>query len=451
VTLLGYPASCGQQQIVGSILNPNCKRIVISAMTRYGKTRFAAIGLLLLIANTPIELNPVPKRIIIIAPRVEQTKILRNYISQHIAANQTLSALLDEPGGTASNRIKKETSKRFLTFKNGWEILTLTAHAGKNEQDPASNLMGWGGDIIVLDEACLIRQDVYTSRISRMLGDNPEHSKLIILANPWSKSNFVWEAWQNPAYKQIQIGWQQALAEGRTAQTYLDEQRSILSPYEWKVLYESEFADESEDTLIRYEWIQQAVQRGKDQSLQFTAQPRNIHGLDVAEHGVDKSILTDASTDGVHYIVHRQTWIRQTETMACANQTAAMVPKTEVLNVDDIGVGAGVRSRLAELGYKAVSVRVSSAPTVDVDRYLNLKSQKYWHLRTLFEQGNISIPDIAELKSQLSKMSYKFTAAGKIQIIDPAGKSPDYADSLMLTLQPAGYHGFAFANKKYGS
>jgi hypothetical protein len=309
ITLLGYPAAFGQQQIVGAVMNPNCRRLVISAMTRYGKTRFAAIGLLLLIANTPVELHPKPKRIIIIAPRVEQTKILRSYISQHIAANQTLSALLDEAGGAASKRIKKETSKRLLTFKNGWEILTLTAHAGKNEADPASNLMGWGGDIIVLDEACLIRQDVYTSRISRMLGDDPQNSKLIILANPWTKNNFVWDAWQNPNYKQIHIGWQQALAEGRTSQTFLDEQHEILSPYEWAVLYESEFGDESQDTLIRYEWIEQAVQRHKEQTIQFTRQPRRVHGLDVAEHGQDKSILTDASTDGIRYLIHKQTWV----------------------------------------------------------------------------------------------------------------------------------------------
>jgi hypothetical protein len=31
-------------------------------------------------------------------------------------------------------------------------------------------------------------------------------------------------------------------------------------------------------------------------------------------------------------------------------------------------------------------------------------------------------------------MRYEFTSAGKIRIVDPEGKSPDYADSLMLTL-----------------
>ncbi len=53
-TLLGYDATLGQQAIVGAVLNPKVKRLIISCMTRYGKTRFVAIGLLLIIANTPI-------------------------------------------------------------------------------------------------------------------------------------------------------------------------------------------------------------------------------------------------------------------------------------------------------------------------------------------------------------------------------------------------------------
>jgi hypothetical protein len=56
----------------------------------------------------------------------------------------------------------------------------------------------------------------------------------------------------------------------------------------------------------------------------------------------------------------------------------------------------------------------------------------------LFEQDLISIPNDSKLISQLSQMRYQFTSAGKIQIIDPENKSPDYADSLMLTISAHG-------------
>jgi hypothetical protein len=429
--LLGYQATKGQLEIVGAVLDPKVKRLMLSCMTRYGKTRFVAIGLLLLIANTPIGFNQKPKRIIIIAPTSDQTKILRGYISEHIGKSKTLSALLDEPNRTNPEHLKTEISKQRLTFKNNWELITLTAYAGENENDPAPNLMGWGGDIIVIDDACLIRQTVYTTRISRMLGDDAENSKLILIVNPFNMLNFAWEAWQNPLFRKIHVGWRQALAEGRTTQTYLDEQKALLSDYEWTVLYESNFANESEDTLIRYDWIQRAVAK----QIQFTTTPEAIYSLDVAEQGADKSILTEGQTNRIQYNITRQTWIREKETMPTANAVADSLPrKTDILNVDSIGVGAGVYSRLKELGYNVNSIRVSEAATKDPERYLNQKSQRFWMLRTIFEYDNIHIPNDPILISQLSRIRYKFTAAGKIQIIDPEGKSPDYSDSLMLLL-----------------
>ena len=411
-------------------------------MTRYGKTRFVAIGLLLVIANTPITLKPKPKKILIIAPTTDQTNIIRTYIAESIASNKTLSSLVDKPDRASPERLKSEMSKKRLTFKNGWEIITLTAHGEENETDPAPNLMGFGGDIVVLDEADLILKKVYTQRISRMLGDTPD-SKLIVIVNPWNPLNFAHEQWENPDFKKIHIDWRQALAEGRTTETYLKEQKTLLSEYEWTVLYESHWSNESEDTLIRYDWIQRAINK----PIQFSGIIQNIWGLDVAEQGSDLTILTNANTDKIHYKIISQQRIDEHETMATANTVSDLVPKPEILNVDSIGVGAGVHSRLKELGHKAISVRVSEVATLEPERYLNQKAQRFWHLRTLFEQDLISIPDDQKLISQLSQMRYEFTQAGKIKIIDPKGKSPDYSDSLMLTLldtKPHDIHGWKF-------
>lgn len=429
VTILGDQATFGQQQIVGAVLDPTVKRLIISAMTRYGKTFFVAKGLLLHIANTPVTFKPKTQKILIIAPTLDQTNIIRNYIAAHIAASTILSNLVDKPDHASPTRLKSEMSKKRITFKNGWEIVTLTAHGNENEEDPAPNLMGFGGDIIVLDEADLILRKVYTSRISRMLGDSPE-SKLIVIVNPWNPLNFAHEQWQNPDFKKIHVGWQQALSEGRTTETYLNEQKALLSEYEWTVLYESKWSNESEDTLIRYDWIQRAASK----RISLKSPSRRIWGADVAEQGSDKTILSNADTDGLRYAFNNQQWIREQETIPCANSIAGVVPKKDELNVDSIGVGAGVYSYLKTLGYKVVSVRVSEKPTIDDDRFLNQKSQRWWKVRTLFEQDLISIPKEPVLMSQLSQMRFKFTSAGKIQIIDPEGKSPDYADSLMLTI-----------------
>ena len=438
--ILGYDLTCGQLRIVGAVLDPQIKRLIISCMTRYGKTRVVAIALLLYILNNH------NKRILIIAPTIDQTNIIRNYMAEMIANNPTLSNLVDHTAHTGPEHLKSEMSKKRITFKNGCELITLTAHGEENSKDPGKQLMGFGGDIIVLDEACLIMDEVYTSRISRMLGDSPD-SKLVTIVNPWNMLNFAYRQWKNPRFKKIHIDYNQALMEGRVTQTFLEEQKEDLSQYEWDVLYESKFSVESEDTLIRYDWIERATKK----QILFTPTnpPRTVWGLDVAEQGADLTILTKAETDGFQYLVKEQQWIRERETIPTANHISLIVSKTEEVNVDSIGVGAGVYSQLKELGYKVNSIRVGESPTASsiAKRYLNLKSQRWWQLRELFEHDLISIPNNPKLISQLSQMRYEFTPISKIKIIDPENKSPDYADSLMLTILDSNAKGFAILGR----
>ncbi len=417
--IFGYTYTPGQLKIIGAILDPNVKRLSISAMTRYGKTQSASTALLL----TGLQKTRKVKRIILASPTIDQTHILRNYIAEQISNDYRLQDNVDMPSRGSAEHLKKEMSKKRLTFKTNWELLTLTAH-GKGEQ-----LMGFGGDIIVLDEACLIADEVYTSKISRMLGDNPD-SKLVELVNPWHRHNFAWRHWQNPEFKKIHIDWRQALSEGRVTQTFIEEQRAELSDYEFKVLYESIFAEESEDTLIRWNWIDHATKTPIPQQSLI----KTVWGLDVAEAGTDLTILTKCLTDDIRYKQQEIHVIKTIETMDTANAVSALVPKDDQINVDSIGVGAGVYSRLKEKGHNAFSVRGSTAPTREADRYLNQKAQRYWQLRSVFEAKHMEILNNKHLIDELSQMRYEFTSTGKIKIVDP-DKSPDYADSLSLCMR----------------
>lgn len=354
-------------------------------------------------------------------------------MAEMIAYDKTLASLIVKPTRDIQ-QLKNEVSKQRITFKNGWELITLTAHGNENEEDPAPNLMGFGGKIVVIDEACLILNKVYTQRISRMLGDYPD-SKLIVMVNPWNMLNFAYEQWKDPRFRKIHIDWRQALAEGRTTQAYLDEQKSLLSDYEWTVLYESKFAPESEDTLIRYDWIQ----RASEKTIQFTVPTETAWGLDVAEQGADQTILSNAATDGVQYAFNSQQRITERETIPVASHISNLVPKNDSINVDSIGVGAGVYSYLKEEGHKVNSIRVGEAPIANSEskKFLNLKSQRWWQVRGLFEKDLISIPKDPVLISQLSSIRWEYTTISKIKIKDSkktGGKSPDRADSLMLTI-----------------
>lgn len=416
-----YQLTPGQLKIVGSILDPQVKRLSVCAMTRYGKTRAAALAVLLYVLNNE------NKRIKFIAPQIEQTNIIRNYCAEVIAETPALRAIVDEPGCEAPDRLRREVSKRRVTFTTKCELQTLTAYS--QGEEPGKQLMGFGGDLIILEEACLISDEVYRSRISRMLGDSPD-SKLVELINPWHKMNFAWRHWNNPSFKKIHIDYKQALAEGRISEVFLEEQRQELTPTEFQVLYEARFPDEHEDALIRWEWLQQAQQL----DVNLTAS-QTVWGLDVAELGEDHTILTRTlQQDGVVVVtdVHK---LSRLDTMATVNHVNSIVPKGETLNVDSIGIGAGVQSRLFELGHNAQSVRVSRSPTRQPDRFVNLKAERYWLLRSKLELGQLQLPRThPQLITQLASLRYEFNSQGKIRVVDPP-KSPDYADSLMLCMQ----------------
>jgi hypothetical protein len=418
--ILGYTLQDGQLRIIGSVLDPECKRLIVSAYTQYGKTRAVAIGVLLRI------LKPAKKKIIFIGPTIDQTNIIRTYVAELISADPRLSALVDTPKRRAED-LKKEMSRKRLTLKTGWEIVTLTAHGAGEE--PGKQLMGHGGDIIIIDEACLIDDEVYRKRISRMWGSKAD-AEVIILVNPWHRRNFAFRAWRNPKYRKIHIPWQQGVREGRVTREYIEEQRRELTSYEFKVLYDSDFAEDAEDTLIRWEWIEQAVKHKQT----LGASVMRVNGLDVAEKGRDLTILQPAVTDGSRYILGQPVIIDRDETIPIAIEAGSKVPKGQLINVDSIGVGSGVWSYLKQIGHRANSVRVSEKSTLDPDRFANLKAQRFWILRRLFEERMIQIPDHPELKRQLNAMRYELDALGKIRIVDPTDKSPDYASAAMLCI-----------------
>jgi len=402
-----------QEEIIRSIAYQENKRIVISAFTRYGKTLSVAIGVLLYILFNG------NKRILIIAPIYDQANILRNYIAENILKCSVLMDLLEaEVSGV--ERIKKEVSKKRLTFKNGCELMILSA------EGEAKRLLGWGGDLIILDEACLIDFEVYRQKISRMLGDNPD-AILVEIGNPWNKNNQFYEHWIDPNFRKIHIDYKVGLREGRIKEDYVEEQRRLLTPIEFKVLYEAEFPEESEDQLIKYEWIQKAINRDLTKEIEGG---EKIAGLDVAEKGIDLTVLTIGIMKNNHHKIERIIHWSKLDTMQTVGRTIQYIDKAYKVNVDATGIGAGVEARLREMGYRTRRIIGGEGPDMERERFLNKKAQNYWRLRTLFEEGRIQIPNHRDLISQLTKIRYELTSSGKIKIIDPEDKSPDFADSL---------------------
>lgn len=418
-----------QAEIVEAIVLRRSRRIVISCMTRYGKTFVVAMAILLFAKFYG------HKKIILVAPTDAQAHILRNYVADFIVSSSGFRSFVDlEVSGI--DRIKREVSRKRITFSNGSVLQVLSAEGTGNR------LMGFGADLLIVDESCLINPDVYRTKINRMLGDSDD-SILVDIGNPWDRDSVMFSHWCDDAFLKIHVDYKVGLVEGRISQSFVDEQRKLLSDNEFKVLYDAEFPMSSEDALIKWEWVQKALVDGPVVNV-FD---KVFYGLDVAEAGNDLSVLTRVEKkDGLFQVVDVEFW-RKADTMATVDLVKELVrdKKVDKVRVDAIGVGKGVADALRRF-LPVDEVKVGSSPDREKERFLNQKAQFYWKLRVLFEEGKIKLVkgrNRQKLVDELLKMKYELTSNGKIRIVDPELKSPDFSDSLMLAVSDGS--GFAFS------
>lgn len=116
--------------------------------------------------------------------------------------------------------------------------------------------------------------------------------------------------------------------------------------------------------------------------------------------------------------------------------------KPEDVFIDDIGIGRGVTDRLKEMGHNVNGVSVGEKPQ-DPTKYKNIKTENYWLAGEWLKQPLDGKP-VNRLKTddrwqQMTWIKYKVSTDKALQI-EPkedlkgrTGKSPDFAESLMLT------------------
>ena len=162
---------------------------------------------------------------------------------------------------------------------------------------------------------------------------------------------------------------------------------------------------------------------------------RLVVGVDVARFGNDRSVVLTRRGNRVESIRA----FSRIDTMATAGQVmvAARAGRPDAVNVDAIGVGAGLADRLREQGVPARDVNVSEKPRRD-RMCANLRAEGYQALARRFRNRRIRIPRDPDLISELASLRYLYDSKGRL-LVEPKDsirrrgqRSPDKADALML-------------------
>lgn len=238
-----YVLTPGQCDIFEAITNPKYKWVWDSAPTRYGKTEVIALALTYLAKFHHLKIP-------VVAGSTDKAEKIMEYVVQHLGDHPQLSnGLINLDEIKDVQRLKVRMSKTALRWSDGGWIY-ITSVDARNVSKEGEGVVGEGGDIIILEEAGLIKRKEQYSKIVRMKEDNKEWGKLVMSGNCIENSVFE-TAFNDPLYHKVRIGLQQAIDEGRFNQSTLDEQKTQTTSKDWKRYYLVEFPAANEFTIFK--------------------------------------------------------------------------------------------------------------------------------------------------------------------------------------------------------
>lgn len=416
----------GQIEIFNSIWLKEDNRVNVIAPTQYGKSTVLACALILRTRATG-------EIWAIVAGRADKARIIMEKVIQHTFDNDLLIENLALDKNEPLERLKRERSKDRIVWKSGGEIRIFSAQT-KSAKNVNDALTGFGSPNIVEDESALI-PDPFQSMILRMLGGHADNT-LIKVGNPFYRNHF-YKTSNSPLYKKIRIDYEQAMREGRYTQEFIDEARDAMTFQEFDVLYGCNFPS---DTIIdQYGYYRLLSDVDVYQSQEEGSHSGELRlGVDIGEGG-DENVAVLRSAKYAE-IVH---FSRISDLMATTKVIVDLIDKYRVRAencfIDATGIGAGVVSRLKELGLNVTGVKWAEKAKKDI--YANLKAENFMLMQQSFRDGLKLKPHTGW--SELTQIKWQKDTGDKIKIKSKEQmrkegiKSPNVADALALTFNPS--------------
>lgn len=212
------------------------------------------------------------------------------------------------------------------------------------------------------------------------------------------------------------------------------------------------FSKATEDTLIPFDWLELAHDRWKKLKAEnFVPRKYARVGIDVAGMGRDSSCFVPRYGNYVPEIKIQQSGGKADHMKVAGEAVQWLVEKNAKVMIDTIGEGAGVYSRLLELGYdNAYSCKFSEGTKGLHDitgqyEFANMRAYCYWAVRDWLNPKNgfnPALPPCDELDAELTEVHWSFQSSGSIIIESKDNikarlkRSPDRADALASTFYP---------------
>lgn len=442
-----FKMTLGQINLFRAIYEKQHSRTQFECYTQYGKSDVVSMAILL-------RATTFPEKWIILGASKDKAGIIMSKVIKHLFESDYMLSKFEIGTDETIESLKRNRAKDHLSFKidekgNMGEIIVLSGDARRKSADAGDILIGHGGQNLIEDDAALI-PDAIHGKALRMLGGH-KNNFLLKITNSFGR-NHAYRSSIDPHFFKVTIDYNQGLAEGRLSPEYIDEMKTILDPVMFGILYECKYppADMVEDggwmTLLTEDQIEDA-------------QKRVVQSKGYKKMGVDVSEGTNFNafvvrTDNKMFVREKSL---EKDLMKTADRVNTLL-RDEVISpescfIDAVAIGAGVASRLHQMGVKVNAIKAGEQATektptqeqLDPISFYNLRAEMYWKLRDWVLQGGALEPHRDWV--QLSKIRYREASSKTIQIMPKqemrvrglisASESPDVADAASLTFAPS--------------
>lgn len=406
----------------------NSPKVTVRSGQGVGKTGIEAGALLWFLCCFPFA------RVVATAPTRQQ---LNDVLWSEVAKWQSKSPLLQE--------ILKWT-KTYISIKGYEKRWFATARTATKPE----NMQGFHEDnmLFIVDEASGVADPIMEAILGTLSGAN---NKLLMCGNPTKSTGAFYDSHtrDRAMYKAHKVSSLDSL------RTNKDNIAALMRKYGKdsnvvRVRILGEFPRQDDDVLIPITLAEQGV---NTELLPIADDEVDLIriGVDVARSGDDETVLcTNIYGDIELSAVRGVSTMRTTgKIVGQAKALAKRYKKAQIyVIVDEIGVGGGVVDRLRELltngeldeqlTKRLHIIACNVAKTIKSRKYADMTTALWSQIRELLEQGELRLPNDAELVAQLSTRKYEETSNGKLKVeskkdIRTAGRpSPDRADALAM-------------------
>lgn len=297
--------------------------------------------------------------------------------------------------------------------------------------DNPDNLRGEYYDGVILDEYAQIKPTVFGSVIRPALADRKGWA--VFIGTPKGQNQF-YEIYQRACADPKWFSFICRVDEsGVLSEEEIEDMKKDMTPEQIRQELYCDFTASASNVVIPIDLISESCKRQLTER-DVAGQPVVV-GVDVARFGDDRTAIT--VRQGL-WVPHHK-WFSGLSTMDVADRVMNVIRefKPHATFIDVGAMGAGVIDRLRQLRFPCSEVSFAGS-ALDSERYANIRAEMYFKAKEWCGAGG-ALPNIPELKNELSVVEYRFTKSGKI-ILEPkadikerTGSSPDLADSFVLT------------------